>query len=378
MTAARARGSLAAVRALHRAGWDVGVGTPDGAGMVTTSRACARRHVVPRPRGDCRQFLDGVRRAVADGGYDVVFGGGDDWMAALAVHRDEVPTVVAHPRAEVVAAALDKVGLGDRAGAAGLAAPRTEPASTDAVAGWSGPVVVKSRAHWRPQHRHEHRIEARWYPDAARAADRVGLLRDAGLEPVLQQPVDGELMALIGLFSDGRLHGRVQQRSPRLWPTPTGVSCRAETVPVEEDLAGRATALLADLGWSGLVELQFLRDGDGVPHLIDLNGRFFGSMALANAAGANLADAWGRQVLGEPLPPLPDARAGVRFLWTAGDLRRATVERRGGLLADVGSTLRWLPGATTSVWDLTDLRPTVELVGSRLRGRRKPTAPVSG
>ncbi|OMQ16225.1 hypothetical protein A7K94_0203975 [Modestobacter sp. VKM Ac-2676] len=99
--------------------------------------------------------------------------------------------------------------------------------------------MVKCRAHWRPRHRHEHRIEARRYPDAARAADRVALLRDAGLEPVLQQPVDGELMALIGLFSDGRLHGRVQQRSPRLWPTPTGVSCRAETVPVEEDLAGQ-------------------------------------------------------------------------------------------------------------------------------------------
>ncbi|MGY2079850.1 ATP-grasp domain-containing protein [Modestobacter sp. SYSU DS0657] len=377
LTAGRARGSLAAVRALHRAGWTVGVGTPDGAGMVTTSRACARPHVVPRPRGDCRAFLEGVQRAIAEGGYDVVFGGGDDWMAALSLLRDGVPTAVAHPPAQIVAAALDKVGLVERAGAVGLAAPRTEPATAEAVASWSGAAVVKCRAHWRPQHRHEHRIEARWYPDAARAADRIGLLRDAGLEPVLQQPVDGELMALIGLFSDGRLHGRVQQRSPRLWPTPTGVSCRAETVPVEEDLADRATALLADLGWSGLVELQFLRDGDGVPHLIDLNGRFFGSMALANAAGANLADAWGRQVLGEPPPVLPDARAGERFLWTAGDVRRAVAERRGGLLADVGSTLRWLPGATTSVWDPRDPAPTVELVGSRLRARRKPTTPVS-
>ncbi|MGY1858344.1 ATP-grasp domain-containing protein [Modestobacter sp. SYSU DS0290] len=377
LTAGRARGSLAAVRALHRAGWTVGVGTPDGTGMVTTSRACARAHVVPRPRGDCRGFLDGVQRAVAEGRYDVVFGGGDDWMAALSVHRAQVPTVVAHPDADVVAEALDKVSLTRRAHAAGLAAPRTEPATEAAVAAWRGPVVVKSRAHWRPEHRHEHRIEARRFADVAAAAARIDLLYRAGLEPVLQQPVDGHLTALIGLFRDGRLEGRVQQRSPRLWPTPTGVSCRAETLPVEDDLADRVTVLLAELGWSGLVELQFLRDADDVPHLIDLNGRFFGSMALANAAGANLPDAWGRQLLGEPGTPLDDARPGVRFLWTAGDLRRAVAERRGGLLADVGSTLRWLPGATTSVWDPRDPAPTVELIGSRLRARRKPTTPVS-
>ena len=91
------------------------------------------------------------------------------------------------------------------------------------------------------------------------------------------------------------------------------------------------------------------------------------SMALANAAGTNLADAWARQSLGRPLPALPDGWPGVRFLWTAGDLRRAVTERRGGLVADVASTLRWLPGARTSVWDARDVGPTLDLAASRLR-----------
>jgi predicted ATP-grasp superfamily ATP-dependent carboligase len=345
----------------------VGVGTPDGSGMVTTSRSCHRRHEVPRPRGGARGFVEGVRRAVAEEGYDVVFGGGDDWMAALSVHRAEIPTAVAHPPADVVAAALDKVGLARRAADAGLFAPRTEPATDAAVAGWSGPVVVKCRAHWHPDQQAEHRIEARRYPDVESASDRIRLLRDAGLEPVLQEAVDGGLEALIGLYHGGRLLGRVQQRSPCLWPTPSGVSCRAETVPIDEVLAARVADLLDGLGWSGLVELQFLRDADGRLQLIDLNGRFFGSMALSIAAGPNLPDAWGRQVLGAPLPDLADGRPGSRFLWTAGDLRRARVERRGGLVRDVVSVLRWFPGATTSVWELRDPGPTVDLVTSRVR-----------
>ncbi|MGY2083438.1 ATP-grasp domain-containing protein [Blastococcus sp. SYSU DS0539] len=369
VTASRDRGSLTAVRALHRAGWSVGVGTPTGTGMVTSTRGCARQHVVPRPRGDAADFVAAVAGAVDDGGYDVVFGGGDDWAAALATYADRIPTVVAHPPADVVLAGLDKVGLAGRAATAGLPSPRTEPATPAALDAWPGPVVVKCRTHWHPGQRHELRIEARRYADVAAARGRVRLLSDSGFEPVLQAPVDGVLESLVGLF-DGRLTGRVQQVSTALWPTPSGVTCRAVTVPVDEELADRATALLAGLGWSGLVQLQFLRDHAGTRHLIDLNGRFFGSMALAVAAGPNLPDAWGRRALGEEVPVLPDGATGVRFAWAAGDVRRAAVERRGGLARDLGSVLRWLPGATGSVWDLRDPGPALTILRERRLLRR--------
>lgn len=372
VTAGRARGSLAAVRALSRAGWHVGVGTPDGAGMVTASRGCRAAHVVARPRGDGGAFVADVQRAVREGGYDVVFGGSDDWVAGLATYRDDVPAVVAHPSAEAVDLALDKVEVTRRAAAVGLAAPRTELANERSVADWSGPVVVKCRAHWHAGQRRQHRIEARRFDDVRAARGRLRLLREAGFEAVLQEPVDGELGALIGLFVDGRLQGRVQQVTTGLWPTPSGVSTRARTVPVDHDVAARASALLAELDWSGLVELQFLTDARGVPHLIDVNARFYGSMALAIAAGSNLPDAWGRQALGLPLPALDDARPDVRFLWTAGDLRRARAERRGGLGTDVLSTARWFVGAAKSVWDVRDLGPTMDLLTSRFRTTPDP------
>lgn len=170
--------------------------------------------------------------------------------------------------------------------------------------------MVKCRAHWHPGQTQRFRVEAKLFADAASARERVEHVRRAGLDPVLQEAVDGGLGALIGLFLDGRLNGRVQQVTSRLWPTPSGVSCRAETVAVDDDLASRAERLLGDLGWSGLVELQFLTDADGAPHLIDLNGRFYGSMALADAAHPGLADAWARLVSGRSVPHLPDARAG--------------------------------------------------------------------
>jgi len=369
VSTSRDRGALAAVRSLRRSGWIVGVGTPDGGGMLGASRASSADHVVPRPRRDGRDFVRGVRRALEAGGYDIVFGGSDDWMAALSAYRDQFPARVAHPPWEVVAAALDRLQLRASARAAGLAAPRTELATDAVIAAWRGPVVVKTRTHWFPGQTKPHRTEARLFPDVRAAAERIQHIRRVGAEPVLQEPVSGELGALIGIVAEGRFTGRVQQEASRLWPTPSGASARAETVPVDEQLAGRAEALLAGLGWTGLVELQFLTGDDGVPHLIDFNGRFFGSLALTESARPGLPDAWGRLVLEGTVPELGDAPAGVRYAWMAGDLRRAFAERRGGLAADVFDSVRWSRGAQRSIWDPRDPGPGLHLASARLRPR---------
>jgi predicted ATP-grasp superfamily ATP-dependent carboligase len=50
--------------------------------------------------------------------------------------------------------------------------------------------------------------------------------------------------------------------------------------------------LLADLGWSGVANVQFVRAPGGRPRLIDLNGRLYGSLALAYATGVNVPDLW--------------------------------------------------------------------------------------
>lgn len=376
VTTARARGSLAAVRALSAAGWHVGVGLPESRGMVTASRWCEQRHLIPRPRGDVEPFVSAVAATVTAGRYDIVFGGGDDTLAALAVHRDRIPACVAHPPSDRIALALDKVELAHRAADAGLRAPRTEVVTDDVLERWRGPLVVKCRSHWTAGEHPAYRIETRRYDEAGHAVERVRRIRAAGFVPVVQEVVDGGLGALVGLMDGGRLIGRIQQETSALWPVPSGVSSRAVTVAVDVDLADRCELLLRRLGWSGLVELQFLTPQGGEPQLIDLNGRFYGSMALANAAGPNLADAWARQALGHRIPRLDDGRAGVRFSWLAGDLRRAVAERRGGLVGDVAATLNWARCAeASSVWDRHDIHPAAHvLLGAALARVAPPRA----
>ncbi len=357
------------MREFGRAGWVVGVGTPDGDGMVTASRWSHHLHRIERPRGHCDGFLADMHDVLAEYEYDVVFGGSDDYLGALAVHCDSIDSIIGHPAASAVTLALDKLDLARRAELVGIVSPPTYVATDDVINGWSGPLVVKCRSHWHADQRNVYRIESRRYPSVDVALDRIRTIRDAGFEPIVQLPVDGRLGALSGLFRDGRLVGRVQHEAHRVWPTPSGVSSRAITVDVDPELAERCEQLLADLGWEGIVELQFLTDAHGHRHLIDLNGRFYGSMALAIAAGVPLPTAWARHVLGELVESVPDGRVGVRFSWIAGDLRRAIVERRGGLVRDVVSSVAWAHGAATCVWDVTDLGPIRQLATARLRTR---------
>lgn len=105
----RDRGALAAARAFRRAGWYVGVGTPEGGGSLGASAACGITFQVPRPRDGSSSFIDGVRGAAEAGSFDVVFGGGDDWMAALAAYRAQIPIPVAHPDFDIVETVLDKI-----------------------------------------------------------------------------------------------------------------------------------------------------------------------------------------------------------------------------------------------------------------------------
>ncbi|MET8993263.1 ATP-grasp domain-containing protein [Nonomuraea wenchangensis] len=369
------RGALAAVRSLAAAGWEVGVGAPTGAGLASSSRHRRRRHLVPAAHEDRDAFLAAVRRAVRDHGYDVVFGAGEAEVLALSLLRDEVGAIVPHAGHRQVVRAIDKQELSEAAGSVGILTARAlDPSALDpsALGGERPPLVVKSRLHAHPERPGAPpRIDTLVVPGAEAARRRVDEVRRLGGEPRVEEFHEGRLMAYSAVTAAG---GRVvcdcMQVASRIWPPGAGASCRAETVRVDPAISDRAARLLVALGWFGLAQLQFVVPEDGRPRLIDLNGRFYGSMALATAAGANLPAAWAALAVGHDVPPTR-ARPGVRYQWLEGDLRRAAVERRGGLLLDLAGTLRFAAGAVHSTLSLRDPVPALARIRAMAAARMR-------
>lgn len=328
------RGVLAAVRSLGANGWHVGAVTPSRRSLAASSRWCSAWH----PLGP--DVVASVAAVAAS--YDVVLPGGDAEVFALSEGRDEAGCAVPYGSRESVRCVLDKVALGDAAAGAGLAVPRTFASAEDVA----GTVVVKSRSHVAG------RVPTVVSDDPSVVRAAVASARAAGAEPMVQEHVSGPLLALSVVLSDGEVVAAVQQRASGLWPPCAGISARAETVRVDAALLDRVTALLRSIGWSGLAQAQFLERSDG-PVLIDVNGRCYGSLALAAAAGVDLAAAWASSALGLPVVAGP-AVPGVRYQWLYGDVRRSWRESR-----SIRPAVAYARGAAHSVWDRRDLRPGV-------------------
>ena len=128
------------------------------------------------------------------------------------------------------------------------------------------------------------------------------------------------------------------------------------TIPVTEPIAAAAAKLLSSLGWFGLAELQFIVAADGVPRLIDCNGRFYGSLSLAIAAGANLPAVWAALATGHQASRVR-ARPGVRYQWLEADLRRTLNARGAPRVRDVAGTVAAGVRSRHSLWDLRDPAP---------------------
>jgi len=87
--------------------------------------------------------------------------------------------------------------------------------------------------------------------------------------------------------------------------------------------------LLRKLGWWGVAMVEFrVDDSIGCPYLMEINGRFWGSLQLAIDAGVNFPRLLLDLALGKPIECRP-YKVGVISRWWLGDLRRTLRVLRG-------------------------------------------------
>jgi hypothetical protein len=89
-------------------------------------------------------------------------------------------------------------------------------------------------------------------------------------------------------------HRRVRMVNPH---GSASSACRSH--PVNGDLIEPSERFLSAIGWEGMFMLEFLRDSNGKPWFMELNGRAWGSMALARRRGFEYP-AWTVQAALEP------------------------------------------------------------------------------
>lgn len=105
-------------------------------------------------------------------------------------------------------------------------------------------------------------------------------------EPLVAQPfIRGTGEGVFGIACRDGLRMLSAHRRLRMMNPHGSGSSACVPVPVEPELAAAATRFVEQAGWQGIFMLELLRDDEGQVWFVELNGRTWGSTALARRLG---------------------------------------------------------------------------------------------
>jgi predicted ATP-grasp superfamily ATP-dependent carboligase len=150
---------------------------------------------------------------------------------------------------------------------------------------------------------------------------RLSEFPDAAFPLLVQRRIVGPGVGVFMLLHHGELLARFSHRRLREKPPSGGVSTYCESIPMDETLFERSIALLRHFGWHGVAMVEYkIAESTGVPYLMEVNGRFWGSLQLAIDAGVDFPALLVAAAAGDRPVPVLEYRIGVRNRWWWGDV----------------------------------------------------------
>jgi predicted ATP-grasp superfamily ATP-dependent carboligase len=372
------RPALAATRSLGRHGHEVFTAGSAHPSLASVSRHSSGFDAYANPVADPDRFVEDVCAIAARRRIDVLLPMTEITTLLLTQHQQSLPAHVRLPfaSAATVAAAADKAAVMALAEQVGVPIPRTRVVhSIDegraVAAELVYPIVIKAARSriWTGK---------RWLSTsvsyANSAAELVSILAAAAAQTfpfLLQEKIVGEGVGVFLCFDRDESIAVFSHRRIREKPPSGGVSVLCESTEAEPMAVDYAERLLRRLGWQGVAMVEFKRDSrDGSLRLMEINGRFWGSLQLAIDAGVDFPAILVDLVGGKRPPQRPAYRTGVRTRWLWGDVdsllavlfrsrqRLNLSANHPGRWATLYSFLKfWQPGMRYELERADDLRP---------------------
>jgi protein-tyrosine-phosphatase/predicted ATP-grasp superfamily ATP-dependent carboligase len=318
---------VAVARSLDRHGIPVTFASVDGAGRPPASRAIRDSVSLPYYREASEEFIDTLCRAIQTGGHDMLIPCSDPGLAFVLEHYNRLSSLlhVSCPPPAVVRSVLDKGQTIQAARACGILTPATCDLPNLAAVERLGnrlrfPIIAKPLS---KEDESKHDFKMKYFATFPALRDAFLLDPEFGVRNLLQEYCTGEGVGIEVLFSAGQPLTMFQHRRLKELPITGGGSVTSISEPLDPELTEQAVALLRKLNWEGVAMVEFKCDrAEQRSVLMEVNGRYWGSLPLAIGAGIDFPFYEWQLAHGQQ-PVIPASYpAGLRFRWLGGDIRR--------------------------------------------------------
>lgn len=319
---------IAVSRSLHRHGIPVTFADISGGrARHPFSRAIQNFVRLPNHRETPDEFIDALSKLIQTGNYDTLIPCSDPGLVAVSEHYDLLAPLlyVCCPPPDIVRRVLDKSQTLEAAMRSGILTPETyNLPDIDALEELRReprfPLIAKPLS---KVNENLHTFKMRYFESFEDLQNAFIAEPLFGARNLLQEYCVGEGVGIELLLHEGEPLAIFQHRRLREFPVTGGGSVASVSEPLNPVLVEQAVTLLREIGWQGVAMVEFRYDPvQRRAVLMEVNGRYWGSLPLAISAGFEFPFYEWQLAHGEmPSPPV-SYRPGLPFRWLSGDIRR--------------------------------------------------------
>ena len=322
------RATLAITRSLGKKGHSVYVGEKKSLSLSSVSRYCQQNLIYPDPLDHADDFINFIIEAIEKFQIDVILPVSDVTTLLISKNADRLPSFCHFPFSdhETIKRAADKKYIMHTADSVGVPIPRTfelihKDNIPDIPQDLSYPVVIK------PSHSRIQTQNGWKFTSISYANDKPQLVSMLTEKEALEFPVllqERIIGAGVGIFlccNHGEIIGVFSHQRLREKPPSGGVSVLRKSIAVDPAALKHSETLLRHLNWHGVAMVEFKNDlRDNTLKLMEINGRFWGSLQLAIDSGVDFPCLLIETINPADIKPVLEYKLGVKTRWLWGDV----------------------------------------------------------
>ena len=137
---------------------------------------------------------------------------------------------------------------------------------------------------------------------------------------MIQEYIQGEGRVIFTLYNQGDpivffAHKRLREKPPS-----GGVSVLSESIEVDPRMREITEKILDYVKWHGVAMVEFKVSSEGIPYLMEVNARFWGSLQLAIDTGVDFPYLLYKLAVDEGHEKVEGYKIGIKSRWLLGDL----------------------------------------------------------